>query len=79
MHPDWRSPDQAATLLAVLAGHTTTADDCFVAPWKGLGEPPPVAEAPVVELPHRSGRAAARVRVRPRDRRVRPLAGLRSG
>ena len=50
-HPDWRPPDQAATLLDVLAGHTATPD-CFVGLWDGLG-PPPLPEVPSFAVPHR--------------------------
>jgi len=53
-HPDWRSPDQAATLLAVLAGHTATPDDCFVGLWDGLGGPQSTPDAASFAVPHRS-------------------------
>jgi hypothetical protein len=53
-HPDWRPPDQAATLLAVLAGHTATPDDCFMGLWDGLGAPSPLPDAPSFAVPHRS-------------------------
>ncbi|HTE72800.1 MAG TPA: hypothetical protein VK640_06335 [Actinomycetes bacterium] len=62
LHPDGRPPDQAARLLAVLAGHTATPDDCLVAVWDGLGAPPPGTDAPAVVVgpaeraPHRSYR-----------------------
>lgn len=48
VHPDGRRPDQPATLLAVLAGHTGTPDDCFVGLWDGLGGPPLASDAPAV-------------------------------
>ena len=53
-HPDWRPPDQAATLLTVLSGHTDTPDDCLVGLWDGLGGPWPTPEVPSFEVPHRS-------------------------
>jgi len=56
VHPDGRRPDQAATLLAVLAGHTATPDDCFVGLWDGLGGPQPAPDAPSFAVPHRSYR-----------------------
>jgi len=60
VHPDGRRPDQAASLVAVLAGHTATPDDCFVGVWDGLGGPPPATHAPAGVIgraegvPHRS-------------------------
>jgi hypothetical protein len=35
---DWRDSDQLATLLQVLASHTTTPGDCYVCVWEGYGD-----------------------------------------
>lgn len=48
---------QLRTVLALLAAHTTTPDDWYVAYWDGWGSeafPPAVLQAPLVRVPNRN-------------------------